>query len=80
MLDDLRRELAMPPEQREQHARRLVQQLVLAAQGSLMLRHAPQPIADAFIGSRGNAVNGRVYGTLSAAALRQDILQRAWPE
>jgi putative acyl-CoA dehydrogenase len=80
LLDDLRRDLAMPPEQHELHARRLVQRLVLAAQGSLMLRHAPQAIADAFIGSRADAASGRVYGTLSATALQQDILQRAWPE
>lgn len=81
----LRADLAAPADQREMLARRLVQRLVLAAQGSLMLRHAPQAIADAFISSRIDAECGRVYGTLNsgtlnAAALQQDILSRAWPE
>ena len=75
----LRTDLAAPPDQREMQARRLVQRLVLAAQGSLMLQHAPQAIADAFISSRIDAECGRVYGTLSSAALQQDILSRAWP-
>ena len=76
----LRTDLAAPADQREMQARRLVQRLVLAAQGSLMLQHAPQAIADAFIASRIDAACGRVYGTLSSAALQQDILSRAWPE
>ncbi|MEN3292342.1 MAG: putative acyl-CoA dehydrogenase, partial [Burkholderiales bacterium] len=72
--------LATPPEQREMLARRFVQRLVLAAQGSLMLRNAPSAIAEAFIASRIDAESGRVYGTLSAAALQRNILDRAWPE
>jgi putative acyl-CoA dehydrogenase len=79
LVTGLRRDLATPPEQREMLARRLVQRLVLAVQGSLMLRYAPTPIAEAFIASRIDAESGRVYGTLSAAALQQNILDRAWP-
>lgn len=75
----LRQDLATPPEQREMLARRFVQRLVLAAQGSLMLRYAPTPIAEAFIASRIDAESGRVYGTLAAASLQKDILERAWP-
>jgi putative acyl-CoA dehydrogenase len=75
----VRRDLATPPEQREMLARRFVQRLVLAAQGSLMARYAPTPIAEAFIASRIDPESGRVYGTLSAAALQQNILDRAWP-
>lgn len=75
----LRKDLAAPPEQREMLARRLVQRLVLAVQGSLMLQHAPMQIAEAFISSRIDAECGRVYGTLSAPALQQGILARAWP-
>ncbi|MES2537512.1 MAG: isovaleryl-CoA dehydrogenase [Pseudomonadota bacterium] len=75
----LRADLATPPEQREMLARRFVQRLVLAVQGSLMLQHAPAAIADAFISSRADAECGRVYGTLSATAMQQTILERAWP-
>jgi putative acyl-CoA dehydrogenase len=79
LVDALRADLATPPEQREMLARRFVQRLVLAAQGSLMLRFAPAPVADAFIASRVDAESGRVYGTLGAASLQREILERAWP-
>jgi putative acyl-CoA dehydrogenase len=79
LIDALRKDLNMPTEQREMQARRFVQRLVLAAQGSLMLRNAPVPIADAFISSRMDAECGRVYGTLAATTLQRQILERAWP-
>jgi putative acyl-CoA dehydrogenase len=79
LLATLRADLALPPPQREMLARRLAQKLVLLAQASLMLQHAPDYIALAFISSRIDAESGRVYGTLTAAALQQDILARAWP-
>ncbi|MGZ5818048.1 MAG: isovaleryl-CoA dehydrogenase [Burkholderiaceae bacterium] len=75
----LQNDLITPPDQREMLARRYSQRLVLAAQGALMLQHAPSAIADAFITSRVDAECGRVYGTLSASNLQQDILARAWP-
>jgi putative acyl-CoA dehydrogenase len=75
----LRKDLLTAPEQREALARRFVQKLVLAVQGALMLRHAPAPIAEAFIASRIDAESGRVYGTLATPALQQNILERAWP-
>ncbi|MBP0598736.1 isovaleryl-CoA dehydrogenase [Herbaspirillum sp. LeCh32-8] len=80
-VDDLKRMLATPPEQREALARRFVQQLVLALQGMLMLQHAPAPSADAFIAARSDADGGRVYGTLGGASIaaQQGILLRAWP-
>lgn len=75
----LRKDVMRAPEQREMLARRLVQRLVLAVQGSLMLQHAPGNIADAFIASRIDPECGRVYGTLAAPAAQQVILERAWP-
>jgi len=75
----LQKGLATPPEQREMLARRFVQRLVLAAQASLMLQHAPASMAEAFIASRTDAECGRVYGTLAAPALQHEILVRAWP-
>ena len=79
LIGALRNDLHMPSEQREMQARRFVQRLVLAAQSGLMLRHAPASIADAFVSSRVDAECGRVYGTLAAAELHQQILGRAWP-
>jgi putative acyl-CoA dehydrogenase len=79
-LDSLRQMLSTPPDERETTARRFVQQLVLVAQGSLMLEHAPAAMADAFIASRTEAHGGRVYGTMSASgSLQMEILNRAWP-
>ncbi|OGB22601.1 MAG: DNA alkylation response protein [Burkholderiales bacterium RIFCSPLOWO2_02_FULL_57_36] len=75
----LRNDLMTPPEQREMLARRLVQRLVIAVQGSLMLQHAPTAVAEAFIASRMDSECGRVYGTLAAPILQQSILERAWP-
>ncbi|HVK95138.1 MAG TPA: isovaleryl-CoA dehydrogenase [Noviherbaspirillum sp.] len=75
----LRRDHSLPPEQREIQARRFAQRLLLTAQASLMLQHAPATIAEAFIVSRLDAEHGRVYGTLAAPALQQEILARAWP-
>ena len=79
LLDALRRDLQAAPEEREALARRLVQRLVLAAQASLMLRHAPPDIAEAFVASRLDADGGRVYGTIGTPALQKRILDRAWP-
>lgn len=79
LIDSLRRDLATPPDQREMLARRFAQKLVLTAQGSLMLQQAPSSIAEAFIATRIDAECGRVYGTLVASALQQNILNRAWP-
>jgi len=72
-------DLNAAPEQRELQARRFAQNLVLAAQGTLMLQHAPTTLAEAFIASRLDNQCGRVYGSLSAKSVQQEILQRAWP-
>jgi putative acyl-CoA dehydrogenase len=79
LLDALRRDLQAAAEEREALARRFVQRLVLAAQAALMLRHAPQDIAEAFVASRLDADGGRVYGTMGTPALQERILDRAWP-
>lgn len=79
LVNALRADLTTPLEQREMLARRFVQRLVLATQGVLMLQNTPAPFADAFIASRIDPECGRVYGTLAAPALQQNILDRAWP-
>jgi putative acyl-CoA dehydrogenase len=76
----LRSDLAKPPQQRENLARHFAQRLVLAAQASLMLQHAPPAVAEAFVVSRTDPACGWVFGTLSVSELQQqDILNRAWP-
>ena len=79
LLDELGRGMQSAPEEREALARRFVQRLVLASQAALMLRHAPQEVAETFVASRLDADGGRVYGTMAATALQQRILDRAWP-
>jgi putative acyl-CoA dehydrogenase len=60
-------------------ARRLVEDLALALQGSLLIRHAPPAVADAFCASRLDAGGGRVYGTLPSGVDARAIIDRALP-
>ena len=78
-LERLAATLAAAPDTREALARRITQQLVLAAQGVLLLRHAPAPIADAFIATRlADSPCGRVYGTLPGTFDHAAIVARAF--
>jgi len=60
-------------------ARRLVEDLALALQGSLLVRHAPAAIADGFCAGRLGGDRGRVYGTLPAGVDAAAIIDRAVP-
>ncbi len=65
--------------QHEYGARALVDRMALAVQASLLVRHAPAAVADAFCASR-LATNGQhQYGTLPPGADCAAILMRAWP-
>jgi putative acyl-CoA dehydrogenase len=82
MVAGLEVDLQMPPAQRENLARRLVQRLVLTLQASLMLQHVPSMVAEAFIASRSDSECGRIYGSLGAhasATTQAAIIERAWP-
>jgi putative acyl-CoA dehydrogenase len=48
----------------ESRARRLVERMALVLQGSLLVRHAPQPVSDAFCASRLAGDWGHAFGTL----------------
>jgi putative acyl-CoA dehydrogenase len=61
------------------HARRVVEDLALALQGSLLVRHAPAEVADAFCATRLAGEGGRVYGTLPAGVDARAIIDRAYP-
>ena len=74
----LRQELA-DPEAVEARARRLVEHMALALQGSLLVRHAPPAVADAFCAARLSGDSGLAFGTLPAGADTAAIVARHTP-
>jgi putative acyl-CoA dehydrogenase len=66
---------ADPPGQ----ARRVVERMALVLQGSLLVRHAPAEVADAFCASRLAGDWGHAFGTLPAGADTAAIVERAAP-
>ncbi|MCL8251812.1 acyl-CoA dehydrogenase family protein [Aeromicrobium fastidiosum] len=81
-LDDalgrLKKELASPDDI-EHRARRVVEQLATVLQGSLLVRHAPPAVADAFCASRLDGDHGAAYGTLPTGLDLDAILERTQP-
>ncbi|MGE0152331.1 MAG: isovaleryl-CoA dehydrogenase [Reyranellaceae bacterium] len=63
----------------EPRARRIVERLALMMQGSLLVRHAPAAVADAFCASRLAGDHGAAFGTLPAGADHRGIVRRASP-
>lgn len=61
----------------ESEARRIVEQLGLAVTGSLLLRHAPNAVSDAFCSARLDGEHGAAFGTLPPGTACASILQRA---
>ncbi len=72
--EDLRKSV-----ENEALARRLVERLALAVQGSLLVRHAPAAVSDAFCASRLAGDWGHSFGTLPAAVDFATIIERATP-
>jgi putative acyl-CoA dehydrogenase len=60
-------------------ARRVVEELALALQGSLLVRHSSPAVADAFCAARLGEDRGRVFGTLPAGVDARAIVERALP-
>ena len=60
-------------------ARALAEDLAVALQGSLLVRHAPAAVADAFCAARLDGAGGRVYGTLPVGVDAGAIIERALP-
>jgi putative acyl-CoA dehydrogenase len=77
-VEKLRKELSDPVEI-EARARRVVEAMALALQGSLMVRYAPQPVADAFCASRLAGDAGHAFGTLPAGLDFRAIVDRHRP-
>ena len=67
------------PEGAEFGARRLVEELALTLQASLLVRHSPGTVADAFCASRLGGEGGRAYGTLPGGVDARAIIDRACP-
>jgi putative acyl-CoA dehydrogenase len=64
----------------ESRARRVVEDMALCLQGSLLVRHAPAGVADAFCASRLGDDGGLEYGTLPAGSDFGAIIERALPD
>ncbi|HKN94464.1 MAG TPA: acyl-CoA dehydrogenase family protein [Thermoleophilaceae bacterium] len=58
-------------------ARALVEKLALALQASLLVRHAPPAVADAFCAGRLGGEGGRAFGTLPSGVDAPAIIDRA---
>jgi putative acyl-CoA dehydrogenase len=80
-LEHVKRQTAATFESRDPqfHARRLVEDLAVALQGSLLVRHAPPAVADAFCAARLTGAAGRAYGTLPDGVDAKAIIDRALP-
>ncbi len=63
----------------ESSARLAVERLALALEASLLVRHAPPAVADAFCASRLGGEGGLGYGTLPAGIDAEAILERHRP-
>jgi putative acyl-CoA dehydrogenase len=67
------------PADLELRARRVVERLAVALQASLLLRHAPAPVADAFVATRVAGDSGLHYGTLPPSVDLGAIIERHAP-
>jgi len=67
---------ALAGEDPQWHARRVVEDLGVALQASLLVRNAPSAVADAFCAARLGA-GGRAFGTLPAGVDAEPIVDRA---
>src|SRR5256884_9891675 len=63
----------------EFRARRIVEHMALALQGSLLMRHSPPEVADAFCASRLGGDHGRALGTLPPGVACEAIIERHRP-
>jgi putative acyl-CoA dehydrogenase len=68
------------PQTLETRARRVVEDMALCLQGSLLVRDAPPAVADAFCSSRLADDGGLEYGTLPAGVDFEAIIERGRPQ
>jgi putative acyl-CoA dehydrogenase len=77
--DELRDSIATSPETLEVRARRVVEGMALALQGSQLVRHGEPAVADAFCASRLEGDWGGAFGTLPAGTDFDGVIGRALP-
>ena len=65
------------PEEHEARARRIVERMAVCLQASLVIRHSPQAVADAFCATRLDGDGGCAYGSLPAGLDQRAIVERA---
>ncbi len=75
----LRDRLQSPEHHDESQARALVRELILALQASLLIKHAPVAVADAFCASRLEGDGGAAFGLLPRGIDVRAIIERASP-
>ncbi|GIF25968.1 putative acyl-CoA dehydrogenase [Actinoplanes tereljensis] len=63
----------------ESNARRVVERMALVLQASLLVRHSPPEVADAFCASRLDGDWGHTFGTLPASVDTAALVDRAAP-
>jgi len=63
----------------EVSARRLVERLAMTLQASLLVRHAPSAVSDAYVASRLQGDWGSAFGTLPRDTAFAEIIERAAP-
>jgi putative acyl-CoA dehydrogenase len=78
-VQDLRTDLARP-EELEARARRVVERMALALQGSLLVRYGDPAVADAFCVSRLAGDAGYAFGTLPPGTDFPRIIERHRPQ
>lgn len=64
----------------EARARHLTERLALVLQGSLLVRHAPPEVADAFCASRLGGDGGTAFGTLPTSLDLKAVVDRSRPQ
>jgi putative acyl-CoA dehydrogenase len=67
------------PAAAEPRARMIVERLAIGLQASLLVRHAPAAVSDAFVASRVNGEGGLAFGSLPAGIDEATIVTRATP-
>ncbi|MFQ5513227.1 MAG: isovaleryl-CoA dehydrogenase [Myxococcota bacterium] len=75
---ELEKELADPADA-ELRARRVVEHMAVLLQASLLVRHAPSSVAEAFSASRLARDAGLCFGTLPAGTPLRELIERATP-
>ena len=78
-LDQLPASLAGLADDAQWQARRIVEDLALAFQASLLVRFAPPAVADAFCAGRLGPAQGRAFGTLPRGVDGAAIVGRVLP-